>query len=276
MNGTFLSRVLSCVALLLLACFGSSCSLPPKEAWVQMRREGLIPFIANGMTAPKAVTPEESGAQLAKSTPTHKRPAADVKVAYPVQGLVGYVRTPYTSPTRLVNVVGSKAGGTVVCPYTQKPFIVPTAAVVPAANVAAVKAPPAPVRSVPDKPAPSVAAMPKPVPSVAATPKPVPSVAQKTDPAPQRSVAPSKPAPSPVPQKKPEPKPTPEVAKKEVAPAAKLPFGTPIPGRPGFVNSPYAERHQLVDVAGLAVGTEVKCPYTGKPFRVPPQAQAKR
>lgn len=55
------------------------------------------------------------------------------------------------------------------------------------------------------------------------------------------------------------------------APVAELPYGSPIAGRPGFVNSPFAAKHQLVDVTGLPVGMEVKCPYTGKLFRVPPQ-----
>ena len=62
-------------------------------------------------------------------------------------------------------------------------------------------------------------------------------------------------------------------ATSKTADAQETPFGTPITGRPGFVNSPYAAKHQLVDVTGLPVGMEVKCPYTGKLFRVPPQDQ---
>ncbi len=53
-------------------------------------------------------------------------------------------------------------------------------------------------------------------------------------------------------------------------PASELPFGTPAPGRPGMVYSPYATRQQLVDVAGMATGEVVRDPYSGKLFRVPP------
>ena len=53
-----------------------------------------------------------------------------------------------------------------------------------------------------------------------------------------------------------------------------LPYGTPVPGRPGMVNSPFAEKQQLVDVTGMAPGEAVKDPYSGKLFRVPPAQQA--
>lgn len=57
-------------------------------------------------------------------------------------------------------------------------------------------------------------------------------------------------------------------------PAETLPYGAAVSGRPGMVTSPYALKHQLVDVSGLAPGDAVKDPYSGKLFRVPPTQQA--
>ena len=48
-----------------------------------------------------------------------------------------------------------------------------------------------------------------------------------------------------------------------------IPLGSRVPGRPGFVYSPFAQKNQLVDVAGIAPGVEVKCPYSNQLFRVP-------
>jgi hypothetical protein len=48
-----------------------------------------------------------------------------------------------------------------------------------------------------------------------------------------------------------------------------LPYGIPVVGKKGMVYSPYAEDKGQVDVEGLKRGTRVKCPYTGKHFRVP-------
>lgn len=53
-----------------------------------------------------------------------------------------------------------------------------------------------------------------------------------------------------------------------------LPYGTPVPGRPGMVNSPFADKKQLVDVTGMATGETVRDPYSGKLFRVPPVPQS--
>jgi len=48
-----------------------------------------------------------------------------------------------------------------------------------------------------------------------------------------------------------------------------IPSGVPVPGKPGFITSPYAFTGGYVDVRGVPSGSEVKCPYTGKLFLVP-------
>ena len=53
------------------------------------------------------------------------------------------------------------------------------------------------------------------------------------------------------------------------AAVAALPYAVPVPGRPGHVLSPFAQSHQLVDVAGIPVGEAVRCPFSGRFFRVP-------
>lgn len=47
-----------------------------------------------------------------------------------------------------------------------------------------------------------------------------------------------------------------------------LPYGKPVPGKPGFVSSPFDPRF-IIDVRGFPPGTLVNDPNTNKPFRVP-------
>ena len=53
-----------------------------------------------------------------------------------------------------------------------------------------------------------------------------------------------------------------------------LPYGTPVPGRPGLVVNPYApsnvpEQDKWLDVKGMPPGSEAKDPVSGKIFLVP-------
>ncbi len=62
---------------------------------------------------------------------------------------------------------------------------------------------------------------------------------------------------------------TPPAAQQTQAPAkGDYPYGVPVPGKPGFVRSPYSP-DKMTDVRGYAPGTEVKDPYTQKIFLVP-------
>jgi hypothetical protein len=53
------------------------------------------------------------------------------------------------------------------------------------------------------------------------------------------------------------------------APSAAFPTGKLVPGKPGYVFSPFDADGRYVDVSGFAPGTKVKDPWTDKIFVVP-------
>jgi len=48
-----------------------------------------------------------------------------------------------------------------------------------------------------------------------------------------------------------------------------LRYGTPVPGKKGFVTSPFSPNSGYIDVRGFTPGTPVKDPYSGKIFLTP-------
>ena len=280
----------------------SACSLPPKEALHQIQKDGLIAFLSGDMTetkpqlTPARPTPPPSSITTpARQTPAtspgsligppviasqppvrssvNLAPASGDRdlAAMAVPSLPGFVRSPYTNPPRLVDVKGASPGATMICPYTQRAFTIPqdyVAPVTPTANVASNNPPPSNGGGLTVKPNTLITQSNPP----ATTPPSSPSAnVFSGSSAPKNDSAPTKPSaqsPSTAANTTPAPAPKPIVAE--------IPYGSPLPGRPGFVNSPFAQKHQLVDVTGLPTGMEVKCPYTGKLFRVPAQDVAEQ
>jgi hypothetical protein len=95
------------------------------------------------------------------------------------------------------------------------------------------------------------------------------------EPQPRQVTAPAKPSPS-APPRVPrdtaaaKPKPSPSLAPRSVAnPPAQYPTARVVPGKPGYVFSPYDPSGGYVDVNGFPAGSKVKDPYSGKIFLVP-------
>ena len=101
----------------------------------------------------------------------------------------------------------------------------------------------------------------------------------------QRRVVTDESNPPPSPDEQPRPSAAPHVAHKESgshnqptksappqtasSPGGDFPYGKPVPGKPGYVFSPFDKNGGYVDVTGYSPGQKVKDPYSGKIFLVP-------
>lgn len=105
---------------------------------------------------------------------------------------------------------------------------------------------------------PNAAQVQPPDPNAPVPPPPGPNGVPTTPP-----VVSTPPANTPPPQTPAAPQPTPTPA------PADIPYATRIPGKPGFVKSPFDPNGQAIDARDFTSGQKARCPYTGKIFRVP-------
>lgn len=276
------------ISLLCLA----SCSLPPSKAWRIVKTEGLLPYVAMELGKkpfPPGMGSVEGKCCPAKATPpSRETPPPSLLAVRQAAGFGNpYLQLATLQPVQRVSYVSAPTKETPASPA--RPAVRSVTAVsrpVVPANVGA---------SVPVRPLPRTASAPvvvaqKPVVSVETGASAAPRQEPMTKPKVQASVPPPLAAETKEPSPKPTPKP--EVPVKEVVPPvgnmaatakksdvtvpvaaqSEVPYGMPIPGRPGFVHSPFTGKLQIVDVTGLQADQEVKCPFSGKLFRIPAAA----
>ena len=223
-------------SVLALCLVSVSCKLPPREAWNQVQQRGLLPVLFQPAPSSTPATPHRVVSQVPagpdealKVQPVRQAEIAKNLFATPVPGRPGYVFSPHVPGNKIVDVSPFAAGTEVRCPYTMQPFQVPDFTV----------------------PAPPLV-----------RPQPQRSIAEIAS---HRADSQTLPAADQVPLLIPTPNPLPAAT----SALPEIPLGSRVPGRPGFVYSPFAQKNQLVDVAGIAPGVEVKCPYSNQLFRVP-------
>ena len=287
----------------------SSCSLPPRESWSQVQEQGLIPVMfaglgstgsrnANAFTDTLAENPAEQSPSRDKkkeqlvTTTTDSHETENVEksdagqrssssgsglassfsgrypTARPIPGAIGYVYSPFEEGDRAVDVSSLGKGVKARCPYSGKIFIVPdfSAPIDDRASGLASSSGSESNFQVDEKEKKELRYL------ASSITKSAQSKKSQVEPEPEsESESESEPRlvlPEPVLP----PSPIEDSSTLAEAPSdsgEKTLEGTRVAGRPGYVRSPYAGSNQLVDVTGLSPGQEVRCPYSGKLFKVP-------
>jgi hypothetical protein len=106
-------------------------------------------------------------------------------------------------------------------------------------------------------------------PPVQQPPPPPPAVVRTTPTRPREYAPASSPAPSRGPEHVASSQAPPAPSPRSTAAAAQFPVAKPVPGKPGYVFSPYDPSGGYVDVTGYQSGSKVKDPYSQKIFLVP-------
>ena len=254
----------------------ASCAMPPKEAWRMIRTDGLIPYLAVEM-GNKPSSGQRQDKPANRYIAPSRQAVAVAQVPAPAAKAALIIASEKKSPARPINptpqlYLNHKPVATTPQVATSKPRSMDSVPVRPKAQAPENKATSKPnVVKAPSDAKPKVE---QPKPKLAPTPVPSKPEVAKT-PAAKKETPPATASKPTAPKLQATPKSNPATKIADKAPKSEdLPYGTPVTGRPGLVNSPYAGKMQLVDVTGLKAGQEVKCPYTGKLFRVPPGAQA--
>jgi hypothetical protein len=241
------------------ALFQTSCKLPPGEVFRGLQREGLVGYFAKehleneiAMTeAPEApegaptVTESVSDNYKTESSPFVSS-GGERSLAKVIPGRPGFVFSPHSTEKLIVDVSDFAPGSTVMCPFTHMPFIVPsTNSNTVATSITREYSKPTPKPIYPNMDNRSSS------PVVSATPKSTPKSSSTTS-EPEISV--------------------PKIKSSEPESDGAIPYAKRIAGRPNYVYSPYASKSQIVDVTGMAAGAKVRCPFSGKLFRVPAES----
>ncbi len=252
-------KVLRCGGLLATALLLCQCAMPPRQAWHYIQNNGLLTYWSYSASRPSP--PFSPGSvRSQRYVAARSNYAAPRYTDRPASSWSSYWGGPIAGP--------SPHRGPIAAPRSQSRYFTE------------------PVRPAPRPERPAVVET-RPTPP----PRPRPTPPRSDPPATRMPVDEPRPIPAAPPMVRNEPPPTvptpapepmPSITARSngngaagVKPAGNdLPFGTPVPGRVNMVNSPYAGRTQLVDVSGMGPGQTVKCPYTGKLFKVPPTQQA--